>query len=154
MKPNTYTQIPIHAIFAVAHRENVILAHWRDRLHQYISGILAAETGYALAVGGWLDHVHIFFELKPTQSVAHVLQTVKANSSGWVNANGFVPGRFAWQAGYGAFAHSRSQRDTVIKYIMNQEQHHRQKTFREEYTQLLHTQDIAFEERFLFDFLD
>ena len=153
-KPDTFTQISIHAVFAVARRENVIAAPWRDRLHQYISGILASETEYALAVGGWKDHVHIFFELKASQCVADVLKVVKSKSSGWVNENNFVRGQFNWQAGYGAFAHSRPQRDDVIQYITHQEEHHRQKTFREEYVQMLDRHGISFNEAFLFEFYD
>ncbi|WP_460912865.1 IS200/IS605 family transposase [Spirosoma areae] len=152
MKPKTFTQIPIHAVFAVARRENIILAPWRDRLHEYISGILASETNYALAVGGWKDHVHIFFEMKTTQTIADVLKIVKSKSSGWVNDNGFVKGHFNWQDGYGAFAHSRLQRHKVIQYIMNQESHHRTKTFRDEYIGMLDAHEIDYDERYLFEF--
>ena len=152
--PNTFTQIPIHAIFAVARRENIILDPWRDRLHEYISGILASEADYTLAVGGWKDHVHIFFELKPTQKICDVLSVVKSKSSGWINDNGLVQEHFNWQEGYGAFAHSRSQRHQVIQYIINQEHHHRNKTFREEYIGMLEAHELAYDARYLFEFYE
>ena len=151
---NTYSQISIHAVFAVAHRDNLIIAPWRDHLHRYISGVLSSEADYALAVGGWKDHVHIFFELKPSQCVSDVLKVVKAKSSGWVNEQGFVKGKFKWQEGYGAFAHSRSQRHDVIHYIEHQEARHRDKTFRQEYLGMLEAHEIGYQEQYLFEFFE
>jgi REP element-mobilizing transposase RayT len=144
----------MHAVFAVRNREGIILPEWREELFRYISGTLKKETGYALAVGGWKDHVHIFFELRPAQSTADVLCVVKANSARWINENGFLRGKFAWQEGYGAFSYSRSQRDTVIGYIMNQEQHHQIKTFREEYLGMLDAFEIPYEPKYLFEFFE
>lgn len=151
---NTYTQLSIHGVFAVAHRENIIVAPWRDRLHQYLAGILASETNYALAVGGWKDHVHVFFEMHPTQSVSKVMQVIKSKSSGWINDNKLVQGHFNWQEGYGAFAHARSQRHQVIQYIMHQEEHHQHTTFKEEYIGILEAHELAFDDRYLFDFFE
>jgi putative transposase len=151
---NTYTQISIQAVFAVKFRENLILDTWRDELFKYISGIITAEGAKSLAVGGWKDHVHIFFGLQPVLSVSEMLQKVKANSSRWINARGFVKGKFQWQEGFGAFSYSRSQRDTVIKYIMNQEKHHRKQTFREEYFEFLKHFEVAYDEKYVFEFYD
>ena len=151
---DTFTQIPIHAVFAVARRECVIAPSWRDRLHEYIAGVLRNETKKPLTVGGWHDHVHILFEMKTTTSLAAVMDVVKANSSRWVNEQGLVRGRFNWQNGYGAFAHSRSQVVRVAEYIKNQEEHHRKRTFREEYLTFLTANDVSFEEKYLFEFFD
>ncbi len=150
---NTYTQISIQAVFAVRGRENIIADPWRDGLHQYIAGIIRKEAT-SLAVGGWRDHVHIFFGLPPTMSISDLLQKVKANSSKWINEQNFVMGKFQWQEGYGAFSYSRSQRDVVIKYIMNQEQHHKKKPFREEYLEALEKFEITYEPKYLFEFYD
>jgi putative transposase len=109
---------------------------------------------YPLAVGGWKDHVHVFFELPATMPVSKVMQMLKATSSKWVNDNRLVKGRFSWQEGYGAFSHSRSQRDQVIRYIMEQEKHHAQRPFREEYLDMLRQNDIKYDEAYLFDFYD
>lgn len=151
--PNTYTQISIQAVFAVKGRENIITKNWRDELHKYIAGIIQTEAKQ-LAVGGWKDHVHIFFGLPPALSVSDLLQKVKANSSKWINEQKFVPGKFQWQDGYGAFSYSRSQRDAVINYIMQQEKHHRAKTFREEYLEMLSKFEVDYEEKYLFEFYE
>ncbi len=151
---NTYTQLNVHCVFAVKGRENIITRDFRDDLHRYMSGILTNDGAYPLAVGGWKDHVHVFFELPPALSVSKVMQMLKATSSKWVNDNRLVRGRFSWQEGYGAFTHSRSQRDQVIRYIMDQENHHAQRPFKEEYLDMLRQNDIKFEEAYLFDFYD
>jgi REP element-mobilizing transposase RayT len=152
--PGTFSQINIHAVFAVRFREAMIAASWREDLFRYISGILRDTVDYPLAVGGWKDHVHIFYEQKPAQSTSDVLRVVKANSSKWINEIGVLRSRFAWQEGYGAFSYSRSQRSEVVGYIMNQEDHHRGKTFREEYLGLLDLFGIPFDARYLFEFFE
>jgi putative transposase len=151
---NTYTQINIHAIFSVKGRENIITRNFRDRLHPYIAGIVNKIGNYSLAVNGYKDHVHVFFELKPSLALSDVIRDVKANSSKWINDNRFVLGHFSWQGGYGAFSYSRSQRDHVIKYIMEQEKHHAGKSFREEYLELLRKFEIPFEDNYVFEFYD
>jgi putative transposase len=151
--PNTYTQISIQAVFAVKGRENIITSDWRNDLHSYISGILQKEAK-SLAVGGWKDHVHIFFALPTTLSISDLLQTVKANSSKWINEKKFVKGKFQWQESYGAFSYSKSQRDAVIKYIMKQEEHHQKKTFREEYVDMLNKFEVNYDEKYLFEFYE
>ena len=151
---NTYSQISIHAVFAVKNRQNLINKNWRDQLHKYISGILTDNKAKSLAVGGWQDHVHIFFAPPVTTSISSLIQAVKASSSKWVNDNHLVNGKFHWQEGYGAFSYSKDQRDNVIKYIMNQEEHHKIKTFKEEYLQLLRDFDIAYDAQYLFEFFD
>jgi len=150
---NTYTQISIQAVFAVKGRENIITKEWRDDLHRYIAGIIQKEAT-SLAVGGWKDHVHVFFGLPPAISISDMLQKIKANSSRWINEQKLVNGKFQWQEGYGAFSYSRSQRDAVIKYVINQEEHHRRKIFREEYLDMLQKFEIKFEDKYLFEFYE
>jgi putative transposase len=139
---NTYSQLNIHCVFAVHGRENIITNTFRDDLHKYMYGILKNDRAFPLAIGGWLDHVHVFFELHPDTKVSDLMRMVKATSSKWINDNRFVKGRFEWQSGYGAFSYSRSQRNDVIKYIISQEEHHKQKSFRQEYIDLLKRFDI------------
>ena len=105
---NTYSQITIHAVFAVRYRKNFITKDWRDHLHQYISGIITNKEAKSLAVGGWKDHVHILFGMPVTTSIADFMSAVKASSSGWINDQHYVKGRFEWQPGYGAFSFARS----------------------------------------------
>ena len=151
---NTYSQITIQAIFAVKGRENIIVKPWRDRLHEYLSGIVKSEGAKPLAAGGWKDHVHLLFGLPPVMSISDLLCAIKSSSSKWINDQQFIRGKFHWQDGYGAFSYSRDQRDSVIKYIMNQEKHHKIRTFREEYTDLLKHFDIVYDSKYLFEFYE
>ena len=151
---NTYSQITIHAVFAIKHRQNFILKSWRDNLHEYISGIIKNKDAKSLAVGGWKDHVHILFGMPVTTSISDFMSIVKANSSKWINEQGFIKSKFEWQSGYGAFSFSKSQRDIVIKYIMNQEEHHKIKTFKEEYLKMLSDFEVEWDEKYLFEFYD
>ncbi len=149
---NTYTQINIHAVFSVKGRRNFITSRFRDELHKYIPGIINEKGNYSLAVNGYKDHVHVFFELNPTKPLSDVIRDIKANSSRWINENQFLPGKFEWQTGYAAFSYSKSQRNEVIQYIMKQEEHHKEKTFQEEYLALLNKFDIAFDDHYVFEF--
>jgi len=151
---NTYSQINIHCVFAVKGRENIIVESLRDDLHRYMSGILKNDNAYPLAVGGWKDHVHVFFELHPDSKISDVMRMLKATSSKWINENKLVSGRFQWQEGYGAFSYSRSQRHDVIGYIMNQEEHHSKKTFRQEYLEMLMKFQIEFKDEYVFEFYE
>jgi len=151
---NTYTQLNVQAIFAVKGRKNILTSTFRPQLFEYITGILRKINQYPLAVNGYKNHVHIFFELHPTTNVSDVLEIVKANSSKWINLNHFVKGQFEWQRGYSAFTYSRSQRDRVIKYIMNQENHHKEQTFREEYMEMLKNSEMEYDEKYIFEFYD
>jgi hypothetical protein len=117
-------------------------------------GILKNDGVIPLAVGGWLDHVHVFFELPPNSKISDLIMMLKATSSKWINQNNFVEGKFQWQKGYGAFSYARSQRNTVIKYIMNQEVHHRNKSFSKEYIDILKNFEIEFKDEYIFEFYD
>ena len=151
---NTYSQITIHSVFAVKYRENFITKDWRDNLHQYISGIITKKGAKSLAVGGWKDHVHILFGMPVTTCISDFMSTVKANSSKWINEQKFLENKFQWQDGYAAFSYARSQRNIVINYIINQEEHHRTKSFREEYLKMLSDFDVAYDDKYLFEFYD
>jgi REP element-mobilizing transposase RayT len=153
---NVYTQINIHAIFAVKGRQNLLYPELRQELFPYISGIMKNLEIFPLAVNGWKDHVHIFFEMKPDISLSKTIQLVKANSSKWINDKKDFPKGFEWQRGYGGFSFSRSQRDSVIKYILKQEEHHKREanTFKEEYLKILKDFNIEFKNEYLFEFYE
>ncbi|HLO59524.1 MAG TPA: IS200/IS605 family transposase [Bacteroidales bacterium] len=151
---NTYTQINVHAIFSVKGRENLLNSNMRNELYAYISGILKNEKNYSLAINGFSDHVHIFFELNPVISISDLINTIKTNSSKWVNEQKWFRGKFAWQTGYAAFSYSRSQRHNVIQYIVNQEQHHRLTSFKEEYLKLLEIFEKEYDMKYVFEFYD
>lgn len=151
---NTYSQVNIHCVFAVKGRENLITKSFRDDLHRYMSGILKSDGSYPLAVNGWLDHVHVFFELPMTMAISDQMRMLKATSSKWINDNKLVKGKFSWQEGYGAFSYAKSQRDVVINYIKNQEEHHMKQSFKQEYLELLEKFEIPYDERYIFEFYD
>lgn len=149
---NTYTQLNVHAVFAVKGRRNFLKDNFRYDLFKYISGILNNNKQFSLAVNGFTDHIHIFFELHPTTAVSDILRIVKTNSSKWINENHFINGHFNWQEGYGAFSYSRSQRDNVINYIKDQERHHSKTSFKEEYMGLLEKFEIEYDGHYVFEF--
>ena len=150
----SYSQIYIQIVFAVEWRQNLIKPIWKDALHKYIAGIIRNKNQKPIIVNGMPDHIHSFVGLRPAMSISDLVRDVKNNSSNFVNDNKFLPGKFSWQEGYGAFSYSRSHISNVYNYILNQEAHHRQKTFKEEYIDLLKKFDIEFHERYLFEWYD
>lgn len=147
---NTYTQIHLQFVFAVKYRHGVIQSTWKEKLHQYITGIVQKNGHKMIAVNSMPDHIHILVGMRPNQSVSDLLQDIKRNSSLWINENRFVIGQFAWQEGYGAFSFGKSQIRDVIAYIDNQEEHHKKVSFREEYIAFLENFEIDFEEKYIF----
>jgi len=148
--PNTYTQIHIQSVFTVQNRACIISRRWKEELYRYITGIIQNRGHKLLAIGGMPDHVHIFFGMRPTEALSDLMQTVKGDSSKWINDNRLALGRFSWQEGYGAFSYSKSQVPVVVQYVRDQEAHHRTKTFIEEYHEMLRRFGVAFEERYTF----
>ena len=148
----TYSQIYLQVVFAVKGREHLIAPSWKDKLHKYISGIITAKKQKAIIVNGMPDHIHAFIGLNPSMKISDLVRDVKNNSSNFINDMGFVSSRFSWQEGYGVFSYSHSHIERVYNYILKQEEHHRQKTFREEYLELLKSFDIDFREEYLFEF--
>jgi putative transposase len=147
---NTYTQLHIQAVIAVQHRACVIQAEWEDELYKYITGIIKNHGHKLLAINGMPDQVHIFFGLRPSQSISDLMQDIKADSSKWINQKGFVKSKFSWQAGYGAFSYSKSHVNNVIEYINNQKMHHRKISFKKEYLDLLKKFEINYNEDYIF----
>ncbi len=122
---NTYTQIHIQVVFAVQNRESLIKDLWKDDLYKYITGIIQNNNHKVLQINGVADHIHILFGMRPTQSLSDLMKQVKQDSSKWINKQGLVNGKFSWQSGFGAFSYSKSEVPKIIRYIKNQEEHHR-----------------------------
>jgi REP element-mobilizing transposase RayT len=150
--PGTFSQIYIQIVFAVKNREALIGREWKDELHKYISGIVRAKEQKSIIVNSMPDHVHLFVGLKPSLAISDMVREIKNNSTNFINERKLVKGKFFWQEGFGAFSYSHNQVESVYNYILNQEEHHRKKSFKEEYIELLKEFNIPFEERFLFDF--
>jgi REP element-mobilizing transposase RayT len=123
---------------------------WKDELFKYITGIVQNNGHKLISVNGMPDHIHLFIGMKPSQSLSDLMQDVKGDSSKWIQEKGFIKGVFNWQTGFGAFSYSISQIDAVVKYINNQENHHKRETFIQEYTNFLEKFKIPYDERYLF----
>jgi len=147
---NTFTQIHIHAVFAVQNRMSLINQSWQERLYKYIIAIIQKHGHKVLAIGGMPDHIHILFGFRPTQTLSALVQEVKRDSSEWVNKERLVYGKFNWQEGYGAFSYSKSHIPKVINYIETQAEHHTEKTFLEEYKKVLADFGLDFDEKYIF----
>ncbi|MEI7896908.1 MAG: IS200/IS605 family transposase [bacterium] len=152
--PNTYSQISMHIVFAVKHREALILPEFKKELFRYIYGIIEGKKQKSFAVNGTRDHVHIFAGLAPTIYIPDFVRDIKSDSSAFVNTNNLSIRPFHWQEGYGIFSHSYSNRDRIIKYILNQEQHHLKISFRNEYIEMLSKTDVRYDEKYVFKFFD
>lgn len=147
---NTYTQIHIQAVFAVQNRKSIIHSSWKDELYKYITGIIQNQNHKLLVINGTEDHIHMLFGFRPVQSLSDLIQDVKGCSSRWINEKNFQKSRFSWQEGVGAFSYSKSQLNSIIGYIKNQDEHHRKTTFIEEYIEILRQFEVEFDERYIF----
>lgn len=147
---NTYTQVHIQVVFAVQNRGSCIHTDWEDALHRYITGIIQNHGHRVLQINGMPDHIHVLFGMRPHQALSDLVKQIKQDSTKWINQQGFVRGRFSWQAGYAAFSYSKSQVPKVVRYIQNQKENHKKKSFREEYLEFLKAFQIDFNESYIF----
>jgi putative transposase len=151
---NTYSQIYIQVVFAVKHRAAIINTEWEERLFQYITGIVQNKGQKMLAINGMPDHIHFLLGLKPDCCLSDLIREVKKASNEFINDHKLTPTKFYWQDGFGAFSYSRSQIDSVVKYILNQKEHHKKKTFKEEYLEFLKKYEIEYNEKYLFEWIE
>jgi len=154
MKPNTYTQLLIHLVFATKYRECLLNEEQRQKTFAYMSGIATNLKNKSLIINGMSDHVHILLGLNPAISISEHVKEIKRSSSIYVNEQKWFRGHFEWQDGYGAFSYGRSQLDRIYKYIENQEEHHKKESFRVEYLKILQRFDIEFNSHYIFEFFD
>jgi putative transposase len=145
---STHLSLHYHLIFGTKDHQPVIAAPWRSRLHAYLGGTLSLLNAVPEIVGGVEDHVHILAGLRANVRLSDVVREVKSSASKWVHAEIGIPA-FAWQEGYGAFTLSASQRELVRRYIEGQVEHHRTRTFQEEYLELLEKSGVEFDRRYL-----
>ena len=150
----TFSQIYIQYIFTVKGRENLLQKPWRSEVFQYIAGIIRRKNQKSIIVNGIEDHVHVFVGIKPSINISDLIRDIKNGSSNFINEQKFLKGKFAWQEGYGAFSYAHSQVENVYQYIMNQEEHHKKKTFKEEYLEFLHRFCIEYNDEYLFEWLN
>lgn len=148
---NTYTQLYVHIVFAVKGRTNLISNTWKEEMYKYVSGLISAKKQKPMAINGMQDHVHLLVGFNPDCSISDLVRDIKSNASKWINEKGFAMGKFEWQTGYGAFSLGQSQIDRVFKYIANQKDHHKIKTFREEYIDFLKAYQVEYKIEYIFD---
>jgi REP element-mobilizing transposase RayT len=151
---STYSQIFIQIVFAVKGRESLIHPSWEERLYKYITGIVQNKEQKMFAINGMPNHIHILIGIKPSCCLSDLVREIKKSSNEFINENKFTPFKFHWQEGFGAFSYSYSQLDNVIAYIMNQKEHHKKKTFKEEYISFLKQFNIEYNEKYLFEWIE
>jgi putative transposase len=151
---NTYSQCYFHLVFAVKNRDALIQKKWKNELEMYITGITRNHGHKMLAIGSMPDHIHMLIGYNINYLIPDLVEEIKTSSNKWIRENRFSKYRFEWQKGYGAFTNSRSQMDSVINYILSQEDHHTKKLFRDEYLEMLEENDVAFENEYVFEFFN
>lgn len=149
---NSYKRVYLHLVFAVKNRDAVLDKSFRNDLFKYISATLTNRGHYALAVNGFTDHIHIFFDYNCRELVEDIVREIKKTSSNYIKERKLVKGKFEWQSGYGLFSHGFREKKAIIDYIKKQEEHHQRRTFKNEYLSLLKSFDVEFDDRYLFDF--
>lgn len=154
MKPGTFTQLYVQLVFAVQNRKALLKQEIQLRTFEYMSGILTHLKHKSIIIMGTTNHVHILFGLSPSISISDTVHELKRSSSLFINKNKLCSDRFSWQEGYGGFSYSRSEINDVYNYIANQEAHHKEKTFHQEYIDYLNENEMVFDEQFLFEFID
>ena len=150
----TYSQIYIQVVFAVKRRENLIQLNWEDKLYKYITGIVQQKGQKMIAINGIPNHIHFLIGIKPVCCLSDLVREVKKSSNQYINENRFCPYKFNWQEGYGAFSYGQSQLDVIIRYIMNQKEHHKKNSFKREYIGFLKKFQVEHQEQYLFNWLE
>jgi len=151
---NSYTQIHIQFVFAVKYRAALIKDEWKDDMHQFITGIFQRNRHKMLQINSMPDHIHIFIGMRPHQSISSLIQNVKTESSKYIKEKNFCPQPFAWQEGFGAFSYAKNQVANVIRYVQNQQMHHRKESFLQEYRKFLTAFEIEWNEQYIFKELE
>src|ERR1035437_6814754 len=148
---DTYSQIYIQIVFAVKGRTSLIKQSWEETLYKYITGIVQNKGQKMIAINGMPNHIHILIGMKPTCCISDLVREVKKSSNEFIKEQNFCPLNFQWQAGFGAFSYSHTEFDNVAKYIMNQKQHHKTITFKEEYIAMLKEFNVEYKTEYLFE---
>jgi REP element-mobilizing transposase RayT len=151
---NTYSQAYFHLVFSPKNRAALINKSWKNELEKYIAGIIQNHNHKLLAIASMPDHIHIFIGYNLNHLIPDLIEKIKTSSNAWIKQNKLSKYKFEWQKGYGAFTHSRSQIDTVVNYIINQETHHKKDSFKKEYLEILRKNDIKYNDKYLFKFFD
>ncbi len=151
--PGTFSQIYIQVVFAVKGRDSLFQSTWENELYKYISGIVKNKEQKILTINGMPDHIHFLIGMKPSCCLSDLVREIKKSSNDFIKEKKFSKFKFQWQEGYGVFSYSHSALTEVIQYINNQKEHHKKKTFKEEYTEFLKKFEVNFNEAYLFEWI-
>ena len=152
---NTFSQVYLQFVFAVKYRRRMIPKSKKEELHKYMTGLVQHRNSKMITVHCMPDHAHLFVGFRPgNKRISDFVKEIKVASNEFINNKGWTYGKFMWQKGYGVFSYSHSHIDRVAKYVLNQEKHHRKKTFRAEYLEFLNRFEIPYDERYLFEYFD
>ena len=150
--PQSLTNLLVHLVFSTMERHPFLSDHGlRGEMHHYLGGIINEKGGYSLGIGGIADHVHLLVVMPRTISVADLVRDLKRASSIWIKGRDPALAKFAWQGGYGAFSVGQTECEVVKGYIGNQGEHHKTRSFQEEYRALLDKYGIAYDERYVWE---
>ncbi|HUF02922.1 MAG TPA: IS200/IS605 family transposase [Aridibacter sp.] len=149
---NTYSRLYAMVVFAVMGRAHVLKPDFREELFKYITGVVKNKGQKLMALGGVEDHIHIFLGFQPDIDLSDLVRDIKSNSSRFINENRLVRGKFMWQRGFGAFSYSHSHVDTVVRYVLHQEEHHMTASFMDKYLGLLDMYEIKYDDKYVFEF--
>lgn len=152
--PGTFSQMYIQIVFAVKGRNSLIHPSWENELHKYITGFIQNNGQKLLAINGMPDHIHILIGMKPSCCLSDLIREAKKSSSSFIKDKKLSPYAFQWQEGYGAFSYSHSNLNQVIAYIMNQKEHHKKRTFKEEYLEFIQKFELEYNPKNLFEWMD
>ncbi|MGY6650284.1 IS200/IS605 family transposase [Wenyingzhuangia sp. IMCC45574] len=147
---NTYSQLYFHIVFAVKGRNNLITNTFKEDSYKYITGIISSNNQKLMIINGMPNHIHILLSTKPNCNLSELVRSIKANSSRWINEKNLTARKFEWQNGFGAFTVSQSGVKPVVNYIKKQEEHHKKKSFKDEYVDFLNAYEIDFNEKYIF----
>lgn len=147
--PHTSGNIVLHFIFSTEGRRPLIKPEFRDDLFAYLGGIVRQMNGTALIINGVADHVHMLMRVRPMHSAAEIVRVVKTNSSRWMREK--YSANLGWQTGYGVFSVSESSVAAVARYIAGQEEHHKTRSFQEEFVAFLDKNHIEYDARYIWD---
>jgi REP element-mobilizing transposase RayT len=151
---NTYTQLYAQLIFSPEGRQNLIQERIKNDVYKYVSGIIKNKNQKLMAINGMPDHVHILIGFSPDIALSVLVRDIKSSTTNYINEQKFIAGKFSWQSGFGAFTYSKSQVMKVVSYIQRQEEHHKKKSFREEYLELLKKFEVGHNEKYLFEWYE
>ena len=149
--PQSFAKIIVHLIFSTKDRRPIIDHTWRSELHTLLGGLVNQSGGRSVIVGGVSDHVHLLFDLGRKISIADLVRVLKSTTTPWVTRDRAVDPTFSWQQGYAAFSVSESNIASVTRYIAQQEEHHRIRTFQDELREWLKKQKMEWDERYIWD---